>query len=506
MALLHAILLTLNQSTISDKTPVSLSAQGGPCSEVVTATCLLYASLLLSLLAAFIAMLGKQWLNRYLRHAGKSMIERCGDRQRKCDGLQKWPFHLFIESLPVILQIALLLLACGLCQTMSSINTFVAGVLIALTLLGVLFYIGIVIAGASSYDCPFQTPASVSLRNSWTKIRPHLISAALPVIIALRALGGVVQRRALRIVTHPLHVEIWNRFRSRLKEIRLGSIRVGLRLLLAALNIRGRSLRPPPPAIQGDSRSSISQEIVPWLGPNDLATIRMKNVYDARCVSWVLRNIADPEALDAAIQLSGTIRWFEDGTDTEPPYALIISTFHACFGSNREVYPGSRDRAYYSGRAILWIHTLAVCKSEKFSHSFPLPAIQYTAPASDNDLTHLLDVNMSTSANLLFVQLLRTDEGHTPSHSQWISNVLLHLSWAVHPSLDFHWIHGLRSLMGNASIPLDAMLSRLLMCCNFLGVPVEEEVLKVQEKSCGTSCLHSSHSLCCSSVTALRRS
>ena len=64
----------------------------------------------MSLLAAFVAMLGKQWLNRYLRRAGGSMIERCGDRQRKCDGLQIWLFRLFVESLPVMLQIALLLL------------------------------------------------------------------------------------------------------------------------------------------------------------------------------------------------------------------------------------------------------------------------------------------------------------------------------------------------------------------------------------------------------------
>lgn len=100
----------------------------------------MYASLLISLLAAFVAILGKQWLNRYLRHAGGSVIERCGDRQRKCDGLQEWSFHLFVESLPVMLQIALLLLACGLCRYMASVNTPVAGVLITLTALGVLFY------------------------------------------------------------------------------------------------------------------------------------------------------------------------------------------------------------------------------------------------------------------------------------------------------------------------------------------------------------------------------
>jgi len=78
------------------------------------------------MLAAFVAMLGKQWLNRYMKNSGGSMIERCGDRQRKCDGLEKWPLHFFVESLPVMLQAALLLLACGLCRHMWSINPSVA--------------------------------------------------------------------------------------------------------------------------------------------------------------------------------------------------------------------------------------------------------------------------------------------------------------------------------------------------------------------------------------------
>jgi hypothetical protein len=138
-ALLRAILLTLNQSAIPGETPAIPPVQGNPPSEIVTATCLMYASLLISLLAAFVAMLGKQWLNRYLRNSGGSVIERCGDRQRKCDGLEKWPFHFFVESLPLMLQAALLLLACGLCRHMWSINALVARTLISLTGLGVTF-------------------------------------------------------------------------------------------------------------------------------------------------------------------------------------------------------------------------------------------------------------------------------------------------------------------------------------------------------------------------------
>jgi hypothetical protein len=93
------------------------------------------------------------------------MVERCGDRQRKFDGLEKWPFRLFIESLPVMLQIALLLLTCGLSRYMWSVNTSVAWVVISFTVLPTLFYFGIVVAGTSSYECPFQTPVSTALRD-----------------------------------------------------------------------------------------------------------------------------------------------------------------------------------------------------------------------------------------------------------------------------------------------------------------------------------------------------
>ena len=172
----------------------------------------MYASLLISLLAAFVAMLGKQWLNRYLRNAGGLTIERCGDRQRKCDGLKKWPFHFFVESLPVMLQVALLLPACGLCKHMGSINSSIAGVLITFTVLGVLFYLGIVVVGTSSYECPFQTLVSVALRSIWKTAKPYITATLhsilstgipllwLPVLTTLHHLWEAIQCRALHVL------------------------------------------------------------------------------------------------------------------------------------------------------------------------------------------------------------------------------------------------------------------------------------------------------------------
>ena len=404
----------------------------------------MYASLLFSLLVAFLAMLGKQWLNRYSRNSGSSMIERCGDRQRKFDGLEKWSLHIFIKSLPMILQAALLLLACGLCRRMWSVNASVAWVLISLTGAGIVFYVAIVIAGTSSYACPFQTPASTALRTPWKKVRRGITSCIAHSKKVLPWARQMWSKRTRPLVHH----------RSQPTTIPLGAVRV--------------------------------QQPEPWLRPKDLDVLHRTNTNDVRCVSWILRNITDPEALDAAIRLAGEIRWFVDGINVESAYGQIVSTFESCFDSTRNLYPGSRDRAYYSGRAMVWIHTLAICKSKDFARTFPLPIKQYTTrPSGDYDLEHLLRISVDQSLHSSFIHLLNISPGPTPSHSQWISNVLLHQSWANRTPLDFDSILVPVSSTDKTILPLNATLNRLLAWCIFFGSPVEEEALKVREKSYG---------------------
>ena len=380
------------------------------------------------------------------------MIERCGDRQRKCDGLEKWPLHFFVESLPVMLQVALLLLACGLCRHMWTINTSVAFTLISLTSLGVVFYLAIVIAGASSYACPFQTPASTALCGLWKKARRG------SVFLTVQYKWVLLQTRRM-----------WNR---------------------GVWSLRRQSL---PTTIPLENIEIHQSE--PWMTPMGLAITRRTNADDVRCVSWILRNITDPEALDAAIRLASTIRWFDDGVYVDPPYYLIGFIFKACFDPTGKLYPGSRDRAYYSGRAMLWIRTLAMCKSEEFGNIFPLLGTECIALGLDYDIEHLLRVNCVSSSGLPIFQLLEINPGHTPSHLQWISNVLLHLTWADQTALEHRFLPDHISMPCGTKIalPLDATLNRLLVWCIFLGSPVEEEVLRIQEKSYGISSFSPSH-------------
>ena len=116
-------------------------------------------------------MLGKQWLNRYVSvNMRGSAIERSQNRQRKLDGIVTWYFDYVMESLPLMLQVALLLLGCALSRYLWGINVTIASVVLGVTVFGVIFYAFVVVAGAVRMSCPYQTPGAQVLRFLWQKV------------------------------------------------------------------------------------------------------------------------------------------------------------------------------------------------------------------------------------------------------------------------------------------------------------------------------------------------
>jgi len=64
----------------------------------------LFANLAASLFSAFLAMVGKQCLNRYASTDTRgTAIERSQNRQRKLDSVITWYFDPVMESLPLML-------------------------------------------------------------------------------------------------------------------------------------------------------------------------------------------------------------------------------------------------------------------------------------------------------------------------------------------------------------------------------------------------------------------
>ena len=159
-ALLRILIHTIDNTTFGGSTP-TVPTWPGPPRGIVQVQSILFSSLAASLFSAFLAMLGKQWLNRYASvDVRGSAVERSYHRQRKLNGIVTWYFEHVMESLPVMLQFSLLLLGCALSQYLWTMDSTVASVVVGVTSFGVLVYILIVVVGTFNASCPYQTPGS----------------------------------------------------------------------------------------------------------------------------------------------------------------------------------------------------------------------------------------------------------------------------------------------------------------------------------------------------------
>ena len=162
-ALLRVLLHKMDNTTFGDDVP-AVPQWSGPPHTIIQVQTMLFASLAASLFAAFLATLGKQWLNRYASTGIRGTpIDRSHNRQHKLNGVVTWYFNHVMESIPLMLQIALLLLGCALSRYLWEIDTTIASVTIGVTSFGVLFYLFIVVAGSASPSCPYQTPGAHTL-------------------------------------------------------------------------------------------------------------------------------------------------------------------------------------------------------------------------------------------------------------------------------------------------------------------------------------------------------
>ncbi|KAJ7930137.1 hypothetical protein B0H13DRAFT_916103 [Mycena leptocephala] len=159
-----------------------------PLTIILVAQSMLYISLLTTLLAALLAVLGKQWIMYYQAAGSRGTIEERGlERQRKLDGMVKWKFDALLQMFPLLLQLALLLFSTSLAIYLWTIHHSIAILVMALTSLGFAAYFFLLLSAIIFPDCPFQTPLAPFLI--------HIISPCL---------------RTLQPILHKLQRAIWN--------------------------------------------------------------------------------------------------------------------------------------------------------------------------------------------------------------------------------------------------------------------------------------------------------
>ena len=314
--LIHAV----NGSLFPDANPSSVTWPGPP-PKTVTVQALLYASLATSLFAAFLAMLGKQWVNRYLRNRGGSAADKSRDRQQKLDGFVKWHFHLVIESLPVMLQLALLLFGCALSRYLWTISRTVAGVIIAITLFGVTSYVFFTLAATLYYNCPYQTPPSTLTRATLRYLTRGDAAFA-------RSPRSLI--RSFPSIEHPGRI--------------LRRLRRGVRSVL-------RSFRCVPAV--GEEAEHIPLAAVVALPTRVFGDISIDWEVckaDIRCISWVLDSTTDIDVIFSTVRFAADTIWYPEIAGALSPHVLADLFFDCLLDG--QVMPGKSEHASSIGMAL----------------------------------------------------------------------------------------------------------------------------------------------------------
>ena len=293
----------------------------GPPPGIVTVQALLYASLATSLFAAFVAVLGKQWINRYIRNHGGSAADKSRDRQQKLDGLERWHFHLVIESLPVMLQLAVLLLGCALSRYLWTIDRTIAGIILAITLLGVAIYILLTLAATIYYNCPYQTPPSMTTRTIF-KYLSH---------------SNTTFARSLRSFIAPFpSITEFNKFPTYLRS---GVCHMA-RVLGYTPAITAEAEDIPLATVAAGPGRVFEDIVINW----ELCKA------DVRCISWVLDSTTDVDVVFSTVRFAADTIWYPEVAGALSPYTLADLFFDCLLDG--QIIPGKLEHAISIGMAL----------------------------------------------------------------------------------------------------------------------------------------------------------
>ncbi|KAJ7694019.1 hypothetical protein B0H16DRAFT_894573 [Mycena metata] len=307
-----------------------------PPKIIVIVQCLLYASLSATLLAALLAVLGKQWLMYYQAAGSRGTIDERGrERQRKFDGLVKWKFEAVLQAFPLLLQFALLLFASSISVYLWTVHHSVAILVTALTALGFGSCIVILVSATIFSDCPFQTPLGPPLRQA-----PGIF------LNTVKRIGGTLQP-----VLEGLHTAI--------------SKPLGTIFRVAALQAIFTQLRDTTcrfwPLVSRFGRSKF--DLLPRFMSRVLPSTKEPDPYteyksievspEVPAVLWALTTSTDPAMITVAADFGVDLQWPQLNSDqsSETLMDRLWSTArHSCVESSRTVRPGMSHLVVVCGK------------------------------------------------------------------------------------------------------------------------------------------------------------
>ena len=408
--LIHAV-----NGSLFPNVDLDIASWTGPPPGIVTVQSLLYTSLATSLFAAFLAMLGKQWINRYLRRHGGSAADKSRDRQRKIDGLEGWHFRLVIESLPVMLQVALLLLGCALSKYLWTIDRTVAGFILAFTVFGVASYTFFTLVASLSYNCPYQTPLSTIIRACVKYVGQGHSTLARSLQSLIGSFAAIYSHSAVS-----------------LRQI-LGRLQSSARCVLRSFGHTAALPRETPqiPLAVATAPTRVFEAIrIDWDGCK----------VDTRCIAWVLYSTTDSDVIFSTVRFAADMIWYPEIARAISPH-ILANLFFDCL-LDGQVIPDRSEHATSIGMAlvsVLSIHLSLEPEGEDLKELCERITLDVqVGPKSESMLKLVMEI-------LKFVAQTPSpiSDGHFPlswtinalpqqfytTHKLWLSRVMLQTVW-----------------------------------------------------------------------------
>ncbi|KAI5900692.1 uncharacterized protein SCHCODRAFT_02482150 [Schizophyllum commune H4-8] len=119
-----------------------------------------YISLSLSMSAALMAVLVKQWILAYNSNVSGTPKQQALARQFRLIGVERWNVPLIVGLLPMLLHISLLLFFVGLSLYVFTLDSAIAWIIVALAIAVYLLYVVANILPMFDSQCPYKTPLS----------------------------------------------------------------------------------------------------------------------------------------------------------------------------------------------------------------------------------------------------------------------------------------------------------------------------------------------------------
>ena len=134
-------------------------------------------SLLIALVTASLCILVKQWLHELLAYETHDPMERLKLRFFREAGIERWKVFAISSSLPLLLQLALLLFFVGLAFFFHQLDAIVAWFTTGTAILWLASLLFAAVAPAFSSQCPYKTPF---LKGAISHLRVSLLSLSWP--------------------------------------------------------------------------------------------------------------------------------------------------------------------------------------------------------------------------------------------------------------------------------------------------------------------------------------